>query len=181
MKKVLLIALAITMVASVSMADEISVFADNQGTSCNFVGPAGPSPVTFYVVHKTVNGATGSQFKIVNSTAWTLSPSVLGGFLSIGDAYTNLSLAYGGCLAGPNIAVVQLAGFAFPAPGDPCMQVSVVAAPNTVGILTIDCTFAEIPALTGGFTINGDALTCPCGPPNATEQSTWGKVKSLYR
>lgn len=182
MKKVLMLALAITMISSVAMADEISVFADTQGNACtfNFVGP---NLYNAYVVHKTVAGATGSQFKVVNNTGVTFSASVMGGFLAIGDAFTNLSLAYGGCLAGPNIAVVQLTGAIFAAPATNCGLIDVVAAPGTVGILNIDCTFAEIPANTGPFALgNAASSDCTCGIVIVpTEQSTWGKVKSLYR
>jgi hypothetical protein len=48
----------------------------------------------------------------------------------------------------------------------------------------VDCAFAEFPATAGqGVTINPDG-SCPCGQlnqPLATEPSTWGQVKSLYR
>ena len=151
MKKVLILALAITMVAGVAMADEISVFSDVSGSACtfNFVGP---NLYHAYVVHKTVAGATGSQFKVVNNIAGVaFSAQVMNGYLAIGDAFTDLSLAYGGCLAGPNIACVDLSGAIFSAPAGNCQTLDVVAAPNKVGILTVDCTFAEIPATTGAF------------------------------
>jgi hypothetical protein len=178
MKKVLLLSLAIMMVASYAMADDIGVYTDQAGTNCEFVASA-IAPVTVYVVHRAQNGTTGSQFKVVNTTSWSFSASVLGGFLAIGDAFTDLSLAYGGCLPGP-VAAVALNGFSFPFPGDPCMQLSVVAAPNKVGVISVDCNFAELPATGGKLVINANA-TCPCVEPNATEPSTWGKVKSLYR
>jgi hypothetical protein len=136
MKKVLMLSLAILMVASYAMADDIGVYTDQAGTDCDFVA-TGIGPLTVYVVHHTA-GATGSQFKVVNTSSWSFSASVLGGFLSIGDAFSDLSLAYGGCNAGPAIAVVALNGFTFPFPGAPCGQITVQAAPNKVGVIGVD-------------------------------------------
>jgi hypothetical protein len=178
MKKVLMLSLAILMVASYAMADDIGVYTDQAGTDCDFVA-TGIGPLTVYVVHHTA-GATGSQFKVVNTSSWSFSASVLGGFLSIGDAFSDLSLAYGGCNAGPAIAVVALNGFTFPFPGAPCGQITVQAAPNKVGVIGVDCIFAELPASAGKIVFDPNA-TCPCVEPNATEQSTWGNIKSLYR
>ncbi len=178
MKKVLLLALAIMMIAPYAMADHIGVYSDQAGTTCEFAATA-IGPVTLYVVHKTT-GTTGSQFKVVNTMDWTFNAAVLGGYLAIGDAFTDLSLAYGGCLAGPDLAVVSLSGFSFPLPGKLCGTLEIVPAPNKPGVISVDCTFAELVATAGILTFNNDG-TCPCEQPNATEESTWGKVKSLYR
>jgi hypothetical protein len=179
MKKVLMLALAITMVAGYAMADDIGIFTDQVGgTNCEYTA-TGIGPLDVYVVHRTT-GATGSQFKLVNSSSWSFNASVLGGYLAIGDAFVDLSLAYGGCLAGPSLAVVKLSGFTFPFPAPPCGQISVVAAPNKPGVIAVDCGFAELPATAGKIVFGNDG-TCPCIEPNATEESTWGKVKSLYR
>lgn len=180
MKKVLTLSVAIMMMAGSAMAaDHFGIFTDQVGATgnCSLVPPAF-SPFTIYLVHQT-NGATGSQFKVNKSpTGYSLSASVLGGYLAIGDAFTDLSLAYGGCLAGPSIAAVSLSGFGFPVPGEVCSLVEVVPAPGKPYIITVDCNFAEIAATGGRFTFNANE-TCPC--INATEESTWGKVKSLYR
>jgi len=178
MKKVLMFALAIMMIAPAAMADHFGVYSDMAGTNCE-VAPTAIAPITVYVVHKTT-GTTGSQFLVVNTTDWTWSASVLNGYLAIGDAFTDLSLAYGGCLAGPDLAVVSLSGFSFPVPGKTCGTLEIQPAPNKVGIISVDCTFAELVATGGKMTFYNDG-TCPCESPNATEESTWGKVKSLYR
>ena len=180
MKRILLVAFALVLVAGVALADEISVFADQAGSSCTFNFTT-PALYNAYVVHKTVAGATGSQFKVVNNTGVAFSAVVMNGYLSIGDAFTDLSLAYGGCLAGPNIAVVQLSGAIFAAPSADCLTIEVVPAPNKVGVLVVGCTFEEIPAYSEPFQLgSGPTSECAC-ITFATEQSTWGRVKSLYR
>jgi hypothetical protein len=67
----------------------------------------------------------------------------------------------------------------------PCCEMSVAPIPHPVGsflhLYYHDCFFDEKPLAVGQkVTINPDA-SCPCGLPVATEQSTWGRVKSLYR
>ena len=181
MKKTLILALTLTLLATAALADEISVWADTNGNTCtlNFVGP---DLYNAYVVHKTVAGTTGSQFKVNNNTGWAFAAQVMNGFLAIGDAYTDLSLAYGGCLAGPSIVVVQLTAAIFAAPASDCGIIEIVGAPGKTTILSVNCNFAEVPALTGVFYLGASASSdCYCGVPFATEQSTWGKVKSLYR
>jgi hypothetical protein len=181
MKKILMICLTITMVvagSAMAQQDSFGIFMDQAGLVCENT-PSAPSPIQLFVVHKTGTAAAGSQFKLVNSSGWSLSASTIAPFLTIGDAFSDVSLAYAGCVNGPAIAVILLSGFAFPVPGTPCGVVEVVAAPGKSAPLTVDCNFAELPATGGRFVFNGDT-SCPCNII-ATEESTWGKVKNLYR
>jgi hypothetical protein len=96
---------------------------------------------------------------------------------------TDLSLAYGACLTGTNgdIPAVQLNYFATGNP-TPCWRVQVVPAPSAGGsIKYTDCNFAEIPATGGDFWFNSDVLCVWCEYVGATEEATWGKLKSFYR
>jgi hypothetical protein len=190
MKRVLILSLGIVMIAGSAMADHFGIYTDQVGATenCTVVPPQFQS-FSMYVVHKTT-GATGSEFKVEGTaaTGWTFNgASVLGGFLAIGSATTGVSLAYGGCLAGPEIGVVELNFFGFaPAGGSPtCGLVEIIPSPTALGgiIKAVDCNFAEIPATGGRGYINPDATCLDCNEPhpNATEESTWGKVKSLYR
>ncbi len=180
MKKVLMICLAIGLIGGPAMADHVGIYTDQVGATgnCSMVPPAF-SPFSIYVVHQSAAGATASQFKVVNSSGYSLSASVLGGFLAIGDAFTDLTLAYGACLDGA-WGILSLSGFGFPVPGQVCGLVEVLPAPGKAAVIAVNCALVELPATAGRFTFNADA-TCPCIPPNATEASTWGKVKSLYR
>ncbi|HEX5133567.1 MAG TPA: hypothetical protein VFX92_13910, partial [Candidatus Krumholzibacteria bacterium] len=145
------------------------------------------APFSLYVVHKLSTASTGSEFMITdpNLTGWSYSgSSVLNGFLSIGSATTGLALAYGGCLAGPAISCVAINMFGFSATGAVCGRIDVVPSPTAGGIIKIvDCEFIEFPATGGTAYVNPNGTCSDCNEPqpNATEESTWGKVKSLYR
>jgi hypothetical protein len=185
MKRILTLSIAIMMIAGVAAADHIGIYADQAGA-----GACGLTPPTFasgslFVVHKTTE-ATGSEFAI---TGLATSPApftgsvVLNGFLAIGDVVNGLSLAYGGCVAGPAIAAVQLNFFGTGNPAA-CNMLQIVPSPTAGGIIkAVNCSFAELPATGGKAYINpnGTCTDCAEPAPNATEESTWGKVKSLYR
>ena len=180
MKKILMLSFAMLMVAGLAMADDIGIFTDQiGGDNCTF-NPTAPAPFDVWVVHRSPAGATGSVFKLTNNTAYALSASPASvNYLTIGGAFTDISVAYAACLAG-SVPVLKVSGFAFPVPHPPCGLLTVGAAPSQAAVISVDCNFAEIPASGGRMVFNPD-VTCPCVQPNATEESTWGKVKSLYR
>jgi len=158
-------------------------FADAAGTSCNIAVPTGV-PFNVYVVHKSVAGATGGQWLFNPSTVDPgLTPIGSGSAgpaapLVIGSPETGISFAYGGCVTGD----LHIWTFNFFSVGGvpPCTYLQILPDPSTVtpGVLTIDCTFAEIPVDPGEGILNANG-TCDCVV--SSKQSTWGKVKSLYR
>jgi hypothetical protein len=82
-----------------------------------------------------------------------------------------MSVAYGGgCLSG-SIVVGCIVGNLTPGPG------SIVPAQGFPFIIYAGCDFTEKTATGGLFYVDG---TGPCGEV-ATEPSTWGQVKALYR
>jgi hypothetical protein len=183
MKRVLLIALALVMISGAAMADHIGIYNDQVASGCTLVAPGGFVPYSIFVVHRFTVGATGSQFAVNDvSTQAATGFAALGGFLVIGNL-ADLSLAYGACLTGPDIPAVQLNYFAVGNPS-PCGLVEIIPAPSGGGnIKYTDCNFAEIPATGGQFWFNSGTSCNDCDEPPtvATEESTWGKVKSLYR
>ncbi len=180
MKKVLMICLAIGLIGGPAMADHVGIYTDQVGATgnCSLV-PTPFSPMTIYIVHQSAAGATASQFKYVNASGYSLSASVLGGYLTIGDPLVDVTVAYGACLTGA-WGVYAVNGFGFPVPGQTCGLVEVLPAPGKAAVIAVDCALVERPATAGKFRFNADA-TCPCIEPVSTEESTWGKVKSLYR
>jgi len=181
MKKVLMLSLAIMMVAGSAMADHIGIYADQQGVNC--VGSITPGVITsIYVLHVLDGTASASQFKVQdNSGLLNTGAATNPAFLAIGTWNNGISLAYTNCLGGPAITLITLSYLALSAPA-PCLGLSIVPDPTEAnGIVKIaDCNYVELQATSGRFFFNGDE-TCPCVEPTATEQSTWGKVKSLYR
>jgi len=168
MKKVLLLTLAVLMIASVAMADHLGVYSDCTGGSCLLV-PGFTS--TAAVVHKFSLGTTLSRWKAVfpagsNVFSFTTQNS----YPSIGTATSDIAVAYGTCLTG-SFCVGTFA--AILAPG----EIVLTVADGQPFIIWASCDFGEHPG-TGGSAWVG--LTGDCREV-ATEQSTWGSVKALYR
>ena len=174
MKKVLLLMVAVLMVSSVAMADMITINTDASGSSC-LLAPG--FTTTTAILHKYSTGSTGDRFYLDTSAAGagTSVFSFTTSWVTVGTIQTDLSVAYGVCLdtsTGPILLgtiVAQLVG-----PG----SIAIKAAPIIGQIIYTDCSFGEHPA-SGGTAYIG-TQTGPC-EPIATQQSTWGAVKALYR
>ena len=170
MKKVLLLMVAVLMVSAVAAnaIEHIGIYVDAAGTSCTLASGFNPN---VYVVEKSDGGSTGSRFKVLpgagNSILAFNTP-----WVPVGNISNDLSLAYGSCQNGAfslGTILMSLAG-----PGN----LQVVAADAFASIIYTDCSFGEHPA-TGGkayVTVTGN-----CEEPVATQPTTWGQVKSLYR
>lgn len=181
MKKVLLLAMAVTMVASLSFAQtggHIGLYSDDVSfAECNLV--ATPfALLNVYVVHQLTD-ATGSQFKLVDGgtgltpTGWTSAHA-----LNIGaDPFVETAVTYdGGCPHATPILIGTL-GYFHQGSAVGCSTIQVVPAPTVNAILGLGCDNVERDATGGTLTIDGD-LSCPCAV--ATEETTWGQMKALY-
>lgn len=181
MKKFVLTVVVLALFASPSFAQTGApgLFADNQGLACNITVPV-LAPLTVYVVHKSPTGATGSVWRLIAPTSGSFfyqGGSVANAnILSIGDPIAGLSLAYGGCVTG-DFHIYTLNFFATAAV-PACSYMTLAEDPSQVAPLSVDCIFAEIPVVPGQGILNADG-SCDCDV--ATESTTWGKVKSLYR
>jgi hypothetical protein len=165
MRKVLLFVVAGLMISSAAMADNISVYSDCTGASCEL---AVGFTSTAAVVHKFTTGATGSRFKCVLPAGSSFF-SFATGFTPVGNLMTDLSVGYGTCLTG-TICIGSIVAILNPG------TLSTTAADGFASIIYTDCVFAEKPAF-GGDAYVGTTGQCPL----PTQQSTWGSVKALYR
>jgi len=187
MKKVLILALGVMMVASLASAQEafIGVYTDNPGWSdCTHVVAAG-GLYPAYLVQRGQPGIACSA-RIANTSALSSLGVTVHTPLSIGNIDDGIEFSYGVCdNDGILLATINYGWFGSPAVV-PCTTIEVVDHPQAGGILVADCTLPS-PVLyiaQGGLlTVNGD-LSCPdkCAwtPPNAVEQSSWGQIKALY-
>ena len=166
MKKLLLVTLLALLSATSAFADNIVVATDATGTNCA-IAPGFSSTAT--VIHRFTSGATGSRFK-VELPAGTQFFSFATTYVPIGSLPSDLSLGYGQCLTS-SIALGTIV--AIWANG----EIKVLAADGFPNIIVTDCVFAELPAT--GATSYVQSTPVDCTTP--TDQSTWGKVKSLYR
>ena len=168
MKKLLLLTLCFSLLASAAFADHIGVFSDATGGNC-YLGAPGQFNPNATVIHKFTTGATGSRFK-VTFPAGTAFFGFNTTYVPVGALNSDLSLGYGQCLSGSivlgTINAIYTAGTG-----------QVEKADLQAFILYTNCLFAELPASGGQFFV-GPFGDCPHDP---VEPSTWGSVKALYR
>jgi hypothetical protein len=181
MKKFVLTAMLLAIVATpaLAQAEDLGLFADNAGLSCEVIDAvAGIKRV--YVVHVNSAGATGSEF-LVDTSASTMSlivSAVPAGFLSIGASDTGISIAYQECKIGTFLVLTMT----FDNTGDTaaCSRLRLLEDPTAVPPVRIYADCSSIPhAFPGGQAIVNPDGSCPCNV--ATETTTWGNIKALYR
>jgi hypothetical protein len=157
---------AILMVSSVAMADHSGVYSDGTGSSCAL---ASGFNSTASVIEKFSAGSTGSRFK-VTLPAGSNFFSFATIYTPVGSLTSDLSLAYGTCIPG-SIVLGQIVAILGVGSG------AVLPADLQSNIIYTNCDFAELPA-TGGTYYSGTTGNCN---EVATEPTTWGQVKALYR
>lgn len=183
MKRFALLIICLVAMATPALAingiGDISSYADDQGNDCNILSPGGGGLVHVYVVHKFQPGesATYSRFK----GQWPTGLTFLGSFnvganVAIGNFATDVAVAYGVCVSGPHLVGDAL--FQTSAASPACSYFDLVASDGQATPLGTDCLFGEYEVGTGQAIVNPDG-TCPC--TIATEPTSWGKVKALYR
>jgi hypothetical protein len=183
MRKVLTAVALVCTIAAPSFADNISVYGDAAGNQCFLSGLVSPpAQNAFYIVHKLNAGSTAAQFKVTD-TSGLFAASQNTPYLSIGTWNTDLSLAYGGCVIG-NHVVMTLNFFWFG--GAPnCNQKLTIdpapASPIPGSIALVDCALpsGNLEAATGGSGYMSPACAGQCAV--ATQSTTWGSVKALYK
>ena len=171
MKKVLLLTVAALMLSTAAFADYINVYVDAAGENCN-LAPGFTQTATLVYKGWTPGGSTGARFKVVGPVGSSIF-SLTTPYVTIGNVASDLSIAFGGCVPGTFSMGTLTAIWGVGTGG------GVVASDGYPNIIMTDCNFGEYPAQGGTFCV-GQA-SCGCTEPVATEQSTWGQVKALYR
>jgi hypothetical protein len=146
-------------------------------------GPVTHAPTSLYLwfVCAMTDGMRAAEFGFATPPGVpVISFTTLNGFLNAMNE-TNLMLAVGGCPFGPVVAGywTVLNDVA----GEYCL------VPSVNGLLgTVDCTDplpAFHPAARSGYSTTGHPASCAdygfCVIPLATDDKSWGEVKSLYR
>jgi hypothetical protein len=159
-------------------AGSIGVFSDQAGTNCNLVD--GGSYAYVYIHHLNTTGALASEFKLIRPEGWAFfAAQDVTAFLKIGfpDEEGGVSYAYQTCQTGSFL--VQ--GIIYTSDGSSpvCSNtVYITNVPTKTDIEVINCSDVRLVATGGAMVVNGDG-SCPCNVP--VEETTWGKVKSLYQ
>ena len=184
MKKVLLTTVILMFSASLvfAQAGRIGIFGDATGavTSCAVVDDA-PKLLPLYVVHVDAPSVTASQFMAPQPACmdgtWLSDTAVFG--VTLGNSQTGVAIAYGACLASPvHILTINIFASGTTAP---CCVYPVTGDVNLPSglIEIVDCADNLYYGDGQSGVINPDA-TCACVDIVATQESSWGKIKSLY-
>ena len=181
MKRLVLFTFCALLIAGLvyGQAGSIMIFSDLAFSDCN-INDYVPALVTTYVVHMYTTGATASQWRIESPcNMMTYLGEVIAFPTAIGNTRTGISVAYGGCFVGP----IHLATINWFAMGitPPCCLMSVVADPGALSgqIEAVDCQQFKVFPTGGQAIINGQISECWCSVP--VQETTWGRVKSMYR
>ena len=157
----------------------IGIFSDPEGLDCDLFDNI-PGLCKYYVFHHGTPGATASQF------AAPMPSCMLAVYLSdtaifpvtIGSSQTGVAIGYGTCLASP-IHILSINVFC-QALTPACCYYEVVPDPAVPSgrVEVVDCTNTLLEGWGMQSIVNPDhSCCCNCTP---VEESTWGKVKSLY-
>ena len=180
MKKALLLTLVLTVCASMAFAQagSVGLFADVAGTDCN-LSDAAPGLCAYYAVHVYHAGAIACQFSAPVPSCflgtWLSDTAVYP--VTVGGSPTGVAIGYGACQAAPtHVLTINMFCQGLTAP---CCLYQVVEDPNVPSgqVEVVDCANNLLFGTGGAAIINADP-TCNCDVP--TNESTWGKVKSLY-
>lgn len=183
MKKVLILAMGVVLAANVAFADHLGIYAEETGNTCTKVVPGPFLTIPVYVVHKFTAGTTGTRFKVTDATG-LLQLSNATDYAVLGTSpFSGVSVAYGSCKTG-TIKTYTL-NFMHTNPAGPaatCGKLEVVGDPLAPGglITSTGCDFIDRPATGGQFFFNPNGQCVNCNEV-ATEATTWGTIKALYK
>ena len=155
---------------------DISVYADAAGSSCNITDNGGLLQI--HLVHKfrAGEGATGCRFMVQPPAGSNWSYIAFSTtFTAVGQPNSDVSLGYGPC----QTTDVDLGTILYTSitPSPACGYINILPGlPGTV--IATDCIFGQH-LLDHGQGIANPNGTCQC--TIATEPTSWGRVKALYR
>lgn len=165
----------------------IMLYSDAGLSECSLTN-MGSGITDVYVVHSTsgTDGAnldfTGIVLRLTPSTgfngAW-LEDIVPAGMSSNGTSPSGIGIGYGTCRFGELLALHVR--YEMQGPSLSCSFVEAVPYPSYPWIIETTCGEGlEFPVDDGRIFVNPDS-SCPCEAPLATEPTTWGRIKAMYR
>lgn len=176
---VLALAGCLALCATPVRPDSIALYEESWGGTC--AKASVPVLNTVYVFHENTTGATMSSWRIQNDTGMTGLGSTCGQLSIAGDVFTGITVNYGACVTGTFLICTVDFVKVTTGPVPDCYNLRVVEYPGESTPIVLDCGQNEVPAGGGYFTFDiAEKFDCDdCA--TASESSTWGRVKSLYR
>ena len=194
MHRFIIIFLYIMIITCTTFAEigNIGLFSDPGGTTCNLYDDI-PGLVQIFVVQNYIptwaDGAMEARFMVqcdggVNMTY--IDEIITDPHISEGNSLTGIDISFYSCHPSPHlILTIRYFGEGLT---DPCSYCRVVPHPEEKnvqtppGIYLVFCFEDDLPlwfhATGGEIVVNPDA-GCNCDVP--VEETSWGKIKSLYR
>ena len=155
-----------------------------------------PGMKTIYVQHYAVGGFTGCRFRIQPDLGNTMTyisevvhvPGV------VGDTQNGITFCYSTCSIGPRILLTSITYMQY-GTSENCSRLLVIPHPAAETVEEMNCNFRPEAAYVQDFTLVAAGSACGCSDPHAfpgvpeafgcaplaAEQSTWGRIKALYR
>ena len=161
-------------VAAQSGRGRIAIFSDAALTDSSLADVFPPHIADIYIAHVDHWGVVASQFKTVAEDGFDgIWSSETSPYLTAGGTSPNgIYIWYGACITS-DIVILKVT-YLLPATSSPCSRLRVVPYPDSQPkIICVGCDMAELPCDSGG------SLRVNCTVPTA--QTTWGRVKALYR
>lgn len=163
--------------------DVVSLWADPSMTSCEIVDP-GSGLVQVHMFHTGSQPAFSVTFFAPTPQCWEgatwLGDVVASPFQKLGVSTHSVGIQvnYLACIQPP--AYLGYMNFLVSGGAQPCCAYPVL--PHTVDgvVLVVECDFTSRDGAGGFAVVNADD-SCRCPAPLAGEETTWGRVKSLYR
>jgi hypothetical protein len=149
---------------------KIALYSDTLHTDTTLADTL-PGDVKIYVVHEDRSNVSTSAFMVVASEGFT--GTWLGetsAFFTVGDSETGIFMSYGGCRNSP-ILILTITYQVF-GTSSQCAYLSVEAHPVYGWIEVLNCDMDLLEAI-------GQTLTVNCTV--SVEETTWGRIKSIYR
>jgi hypothetical protein len=162
---------------SFSQTGTLELFADRAGTACVLADT--PYFQSIYVFQTGGASSTGVRFSAPRPACWnaTWIGDNWGSGAKVGSSQSDVTVGFGVCRPLPVLVleIQYLAG----GTATPCCKYEIKPIAR---FAYTNCNFFELPMVVGprAVTINPDE-SCPCMVPVSTEESTWGRVKALYR
>ena len=178
----LLVVAALAVPATAHSTEAIQIAADEQGLNC-MLSDAPPRVVDVYVLVRSLVGVTAASFRVWQSPGFTGQLSGVtvsdASYFWLGDVESGVDVAFAACLTG-QVPVARLT-YVVLGTSESCSYLDVLAkVDDEMGTpWLLDCAFMVTPPAVWALAIN---WVNGCGIcPNATQQTTWGAVKALYR
>jgi hypothetical protein len=187
MKRTLVLAMAALCVAGLAWGQSnvgtIGVFTDDVAGSCDIADE--PALVTAHILHVGAVAANTSTFMLRQDPGVEMLfvSATLKNGLMLGDVRTGVTVTYTPCRTSFPFELFEL-NYLGSGTSTACGKIEIVGAPvpfsHSGNIEIIDCSYQIFEVLEGGHALVNVAGDCGC-QNIPTEETTWGKVKSLYQ